>query len=149
MPRVGILALQGDVREHAESLRDLGVEAVAVRTPSQLDDVEALILPGGESTTMSLLLQSSGLAAPLGERLASGMPAFGTCAGMILLSKRILDGRPDQLSYGALDVTVRRNAFGRQVQSFETDLGVSGLEAPFHAVFIRAPAVEETGPEVE
>jgi 5'-phosphate synthase pdxT subunit len=147
--RVGILALQGDVREHAESLRDLGVEAVAVRTASQLDEVEALVLPGGESTTMSLLLDSSGLASPLGERLASGMPAFGTCAGMILLSRRILDGRPDQLCYGAIDVTVRRNAFGRQVQSFETDLVVNGLEAPFHAVFIRAPAVEEAGPEVE
>lgn len=149
MERVGILALQGDFSEHADALRSLGVEPVAVRLPADLDRVEALVLPGGESTAISLLLQSSGLAQPLRRRLDVGLAAFGTCAGMILLSRQIRDGRPDQLRFGAIDTTVRRNAFGRQVQSFETDLEVAGLETPFHAVFIRAPAVEETGAGVE
>jgi 5'-phosphate synthase pdxT subunit len=147
--RVGVLALQGDVREHARSLAELGVEPVEVRIPADLDAVGALILPGGESTTMSLLLGSSGLLGPLEQRLADGMPAFGTCAGMILLAHEVTDGRPDQRALSAIDIGVRRNAFGRQVDSFETDLAVSGLDGPFHAVFIRAPVVEWVGPEVE
>lgn len=149
MRRVGILALQGDVREHAGALGALDVEPVAVRTPADLDSVEMLVVPGGESTTMSLLLQSSGLMEPVRKRLEAGMPAFGTCAGMILLADEILDGRPDQEQLGAIDITVRRNAFGRQIQSFETDLAVEGLDRPFHAVFIRAPAVERVGGGVE
>lgn len=149
MERVGILALQGDVGSHAEALRALGVDARAVRRPGDLDPLDALILPGGESTAISLLLRSSGLDEPLRRRLDDGLPAFGTCAGMILLARHIRAGRPDQRPYGAIDVTVKRNAFGRQVQSFETDLDVTGLDRPFHAVFIRAPAVEEIGPGVE
>ena len=128
----------------------LGVAAREVRTPSDLDEVDALVLPGGESTTMSLLLESSGLFEPLSQRLASGMPALGTCAGMILLATNVLDGRPDQRSFGAIDIDVRRNAFGRQVDSFEADLAIAGTdERPMHAVFIRAPQVERWGPEVE
>ena len=148
--KVGVLALQGAVGLHAEALRDLGAEPVLVRTPEQLAGVDALVVPGGESTTISMLLESSGLAGAVAERLADGMPAFGTCAGMILLATEVLDGRPDQRSYGAIDVSVRRNAFGRQVDSFETDLDVAGLDGgPFHAVFIRAPVVERVGPDVE
>ena len=147
--RVGILALQGAVDKHVEAFRSLGVEARPVRTRTDLDAVDMLVLPGGESTTMSLLLDSSGLIDPLLERLDDGMPAFGTCAGMILLADDIRDGRPDQLQLGAIDITVRRNAFGRQIQSFETDLEIDGLEHPFHAVFIRAPAVERVGEGVE
>lgn len=148
-PAVGILALQGDVREHSRALAGLGAEPVAVRSPADLARVDMLVLPGGESTTMSLLLDSSGLLEPLRRRLADGMPAFGTCAGMILLAEEIIDGRPDQHRLGAIDISVRRNAFGRQVDSFETDIGVEGLDSPFHAVFIRAPVVERTGPDVE
>lgn len=147
--RVGILALQGAVDKHVEAFGALGVEARAVRTPADLESVDMLVLPGGESTTMSLLLDTSGLIEPLTKRLAEGMPAFGTCAGMILLADDIRDGRPDQHQLGAIDITVRRNAFGRQIQSFETDLRVDGLEQPFHAVFIRAPAVERVGEGVE
>jgi 5'-phosphate synthase pdxT subunit len=148
-PRVGILALQGDVREHESAVRALGLDTVAVRSPADLDSADMLVLPGGESTTMSLLLDSSGLTEPLRQRLEGGMPAFGTCAGMILLATGILDGRPDQVSFGAIDITVRRNAFGRQIQSFETDLDVTGLEGTFPSVFIRAPAVETVGEGVE
>ena len=148
-PRVGILALQGAVREHKESFATLGVQARAVRNPDDLDQVDMLVIPGGESTTISLLLGSSGLMEPVQQRLDEGMPAFGTCAGMILLASEILDGRPDQRCFGAIDVSVRRNAFGRQIQSFETDLEVTGLDEPFHAVFIRAPAVERLGDGVE
>ncbi|HVA74937.1 MAG TPA: pyridoxal 5'-phosphate synthase glutaminase subunit PdxT [Acidimicrobiales bacterium] len=148
-PRVGVLALQGDVREHCRSLEEVGAEAVEVRTPAGLDSVVSLVLPGGESTTMSLLLESSGLLHPLRERLAGGMPAFGTCAGMILLASEVVDGRADQHALGAIDISVRRNAFGRQVDSFETDLDVVGLDEPLHAVFIRAPVVERVGPEVD
>lgn len=147
--KVGVLALQGAVEPHADALADLGAAVAPVRTPEQLADVGALVVPGGESTTMSKLLDTSGLAAPLRERLAAGMPAFGTCAGMIVLAREVLDGRADQRSYDAIDITVRRNAFGRQVDSFEADLQVEGLDAPFHAVFIRAPFVEATGPDVE
>jgi len=147
--KVGLLALQGAIGPHAAALRDLGATPVEVRTPAQLADVDALIIPGGESTTMSKLLDTSGLAQPLRDRLASGLPTFGTCAGMIVLARTVLDGRPDQNSYDAIDITVRRNAFGRQVDSFEADLAVTGLDAPFHAVFIRAPFVEEVGDDVE
>lgn len=127
----------------------MGATPVEVRTPAQLDGVDALVIPGGESTTMSKLLDTSGLAQPLIDRLAAGLPAFGTCAGMIVLARTVLDGRADQRSYDAIDVTVRRNAFGRQVDSFESDLNVDGLTDPFHAVFIRAPFVEQVGPGVE
>jgi 5'-phosphate synthase pdxT subunit len=120
-----------------------------VRTAVDLAAVDALVLPGGESTTMSLLLESSGLLEPLRERLGAGLPAFGTCAGMILLAREVVDGRPDQHRMGAIDIGVRRNAFGRQVDSFETDLAVDSLTDPLHAVFIRAPAVEWAGPDVE
>jgi pyridoxal 5'-phosphate synthase pdxT subunit len=147
--RVGVLALQGAVREHCQALTGLGAIPVEVRTPSDLEGVDMLVLPGGESTTMSLLLDSSGLTPPVSERLRAGMPAFGTCAGMILLGTRILDGRPDQRALGAIDIDVRRNAFGRQVDSFEAELEVEGLASGFHAVFIRAPVVERVGPEVE
>ena len=147
--RVGVLALQGDVREHCRSLELLGAEPVEVRTPADLGSVTSVVLPGGESTTMSLLLESSGLLDPLRARLAEGMPAFGTCAGMILLATDVLDGRPDQHALAAIDISVRRNAFGRQVDSFETDLDVAGLDSPLHAVFIRAPVVERVGPDVE
>jgi 5'-phosphate synthase pdxT subunit len=150
VPKVGILALQGDVEEHAQSLVELGADAVAIRVPSDLAGVDGLILPGGESTTMSLLLESSGLFDPIAERLRDGMPAFGTCAGMILLATRVTGGRPDQRSFGAIDLLVRRNGYGRQVDSFETDLHVAGVsDGPVHAVFIRAPVVEAVGPGVE
>ena len=125
------------------------MRTVDVRTPADLDGVDAVVLPGGESTTMSHLLGTSGLFDPLAQRLADGMPAFGTCAGMILLAAEVLDGRPDQRSFGTIDIAVRRNAFGRQVASFEADLPTAGLDRPFHAVFIRAPWVERTGAQVE
>ena len=148
--KVGILALQGDVSEHAQVLADLGASPVEVRTPDHLTAVDALILPGGESTTISMLLESSGLFSPIAERLADGMPAFGTCAGMILLAADVLDGRPDQRSFGAIDLAVRRNAFGRQVDSFEASLEVAGVPGgPVPAVFIRAPYVERAGAGVE
>src|SRR5688500_4521399 len=150
--KIGVLALQGDVREHLAALDALGADAVPLRRADELSGVGALVLPGGESTTMSLLLQSSELFAPISERLRDGMPAFGTCAGMILLATRVLDGRDDQVSFGAIDIAVRRNAFGRQVDSFETALDVSGLGldgGPFDAVFIRAPFVEAVGADVD
>jgi pyridoxal 5'-phosphate synthase pdxT subunit len=147
--KVGILALQGDVREHAAALADLDVAWRAVRTPADLDLVDALILPGGESTTMSLLLASSGLREPIGERLRAGMPTLGTCAGLILLASEVIDGRPDQHAFGAIDLTVRRNGYGRQVDSFEIDLDVTALDGPLHAVFIRAPVVDRAGQGVE
>jgi 5'-phosphate synthase pdxT subunit len=149
-PTIGILALQGAVDLHASALARLEIEAVMVRTPAQLETVDALILPGGESSAMSKLLALNGLFEPLKERLDRGMPALGTCAGMILLASGILDGRSDQRSFGAIDIDVRRNAFGRQNDSFETDLEIAVLGAvPIHAVFIRAPIVERTGPAVE
>ena len=150
MHKVGVLALQGAWQRHAEALTALGAHAVEVRTPQDLGGVEGLILPGGESTTMSKLLDISGLFEPVAERLADGMPAFGTCAGMILLAGEILDGRPDQRSFGVLDVSVRRNAFGRQVDSFEADVAVDGLSGGgFPAVFIRAPVIDRVGDDVE
>ena len=150
MHKVGILALQGASRRHAEAVAALGGHPVEVRTAEDLAGIEGIILPGGESTTMSKLLDLSGLFDPLAERLAGGLPAFGTCAGLILLSSRILDGRPDQRSFGILDVDVRRNAFGLQVDSFETDLAVEGGPGgAFPAVFIRAPVIERVGDGVE
>ena len=148
--KVGVIALQGATRPHREVLESLGAVAVEVRTPEDLAAVDAVILPGGESTTISFLLDSSALREPLAARLSDGMPALGTCAGMILLASEVLDGRPDQRSLGAVDIAVRRNAFGRQRDSFEVDLAVDDLAGgPFHAVFIRAPAVERVGPTVE
>ncbi|MET0190163.1 MAG: pyridoxal 5'-phosphate synthase glutaminase subunit PdxT [Pseudonocardia sediminis] len=149
-PTVGVLALQGNVREHLDALTACGARPVPVRRESELDAVDGLILPGGESTTMSKLLDVFELLEPLRARLGAGMPAYGSCAGMILLADRILDGRSDQHQLGGLDVVVRRNAFGRQVDSFETDLDFRGLDGgPVHAVFIRAPWVEKTGSDVE
>ncbi|WP_033293551.1 pyridoxal 5'-phosphate synthase glutaminase subunit PdxT [Amycolatopsis jejuensis] len=149
-PAVGVLALQGAVREHVAMLESAGARAVPVRRPSELSEVDGLVLPGGESTTMSRLLETFELLEPLRERIAGGMPAFGSCAGMILLAREVLDGRPDQQQLGGLDVVVRRNAFGRQVDSFEADLAFAGLPgAPLHAVFIRAPWVEKAGDGVE
>ena len=148
--KIGVLALQGDVREHIGALAEVGAEPVEVRRPEELSGVEALVLPGGESTTLSLLLGSSGLKDALSARLADGMPSFGTCAGMILLARTVLDGRPDQHSLGAVDIGVRRNAFGRQAESFECDLDIPVIGSnPFPAVFIRAPWVESAGPGVE
>ena len=148
-PTVGVLALQGAFRAHAERLLTIGAHVAEVRTPEQLASVDALVMPGGESTTMSNLLTSSGLAEPIADRIAEHMPVFGTCAGMILLAEEILDGRPDQRSFRALDITVRRNGYGRQINSFETDLAIDGLDSPFHGVFIRAPRVESVGSDVE
>ena len=149
MVRIGVLALQGAFAAHAEKFVALGADVVEVRRPDHLTDLDGLVLPGGESTTMSNLLVSSGLARPLAEAIASGLAVFGTCAGMILLSTNILDGRDDQISFSAIDATVRRNAYGRQVDSFECDLSVTSLDSPFHAIFIRAPAIEELGSGVE
>jgi 5'-phosphate synthase pdxT subunit len=147
---IGVLALQGAVALHVEILRSLGAHTLEVRTPAELERVDALVLPGGESTTMSRLLAIQGLGDPLAERLASGLPVLGTCAGMILLAASVLDGRPDQRSFAAIDIDVRRNAFGRQVDSFEADLEVVGVDGPpVHAVFIRAPFVERVGAGVD
>jgi len=151
-PKIGVLALQGDTREHLAALREAGAIVSTVRRQSELDAVDALVIPGGESTTMSLLLREFGLLDPLRRRLVDGMPAYGSCAGMILLAREILDaGEPGREAspLGAIDMTVRRNAFGRQVDSFEEDIDVRGLDGPVHAVFIRAPWVERVGPDVE
>lgn len=146
---IGVLALQGAFGAHVERLSALGVDALEVRTPHHLESCAALVMPGGESTTMSNLLVSSKLFEPIAERLAGGMPAFGTCAGMILLATKILDGRSDQRAFGVLDIAVRRNGYGRQINSFETDLDIGGLDGPFHGVFIRAPRIESVGHDVE
>lgn len=152
-PIIGVLAIQGDVREHLRSLEQAGATAVAVRSAAGrdgLDDIDGLVIPGGESTTMSRLAVIDGLMEPLRAARRQGMPMYGSCAGMIMLADRILDGRPDQETIGGLDITVRRNAFGRQVDSFETDLGMEGIGAePLRAVFIRAPWVESVGSEVQ
>jgi 5'-phosphate synthase pdxT subunit len=145
---VGVLALQGAFEAHQHVLRDLGVESVQVRTPSDLESVGALVMPGGESTTMSHLLQTSGLFNSIDARLKQGMPVFGTCAGMILLAKGVLDGRSDQRSFGAIDIDVKRNAYGRQIDSFETDISIDGMVEDFHAVFIRAPQIARLGDDV-
>ena len=149
VPVVGVLALQGDVREHLAALRAIGVAAVPVRRPAELAACDGLVLPGGESTTMAKLARTFELFEPIQARIAAGMPAFGTCAGMILLAERVEDGTADQETLGGLDITVRRNAFGRQVHSFEGDVEFVGLEEPVHGVFIRAPWVEDVGPGVE
>ena len=148
--KVGVLALQGDVTEHRRALADLGVESRPVKRPSDVPGLDGVILPGGESTTMSMLLASSELLEPLGKEIAAGLPVFGTCAGMILLGTAVTGGRVDQICYGAIDIAVRRNGYGRQLASFECELDVPALgEAPLHAVFIRAPLVETTGDAVE
>lgn len=148
--KVGVLALQGPARLHAAVLAELGVSPVGVRTPADVAAVDALVIPGGESTTMSFLLESSGVGDAVRERLAEGLPVLGTCAGMILCAAEVLDGRPDQRSLAAIDLTVRRNAFGRQRESFEADLDVAGMDGgPFPAVFIRAPVTERAGHGVE
>ncbi len=147
---VGVVALQGAVREHLEALRRLGVEAITVRTPEEVEAVEALILPGGESTTIGKLMARYGLVEPIQEFAASGRPLLGTCAGMILMAKRIEGGMADQPRLGVMDITVERNAFGRQVDSFEADLDFAGVNGgPARAVFIRAPIIQSVGPEVE
>jgi pyridoxal 5'-phosphate synthase pdxT subunit len=149
-PVVGVLALQGDVAEHLAALRAAGSRAVPVRRTAELDDVDGLVIPGGESTAMWKLAVIFDLMEPLRKRLASGMPAFGSCAGMILLADRVEDGIAGQETLGGIDMTVRRNAFGRQVDSFESDILLRTVPGPeFRAVFIRAPWVEETGPDVE
>ncbi|GAB3229175.1 pyridoxal 5'-phosphate synthase glutaminase subunit PdxT [Glycomyces halotolerans] len=149
-PLIGVLALQGDVVDHMRAVEAAGGRAVPVRRASELDEVEGLVIPGGESTTMSRLLTVFDLFDPLRKRLDEGMPAFGSCAGMIMLADEVLDGRPDQRSLGAIPMTVRRNAFGRQVDSFESPVGLEGVDGgPFHGVFIRAPWVERVGDGVE
>jgi 5'-phosphate synthase pdxT subunit len=148
-PRIGVLALQGDVREHLHVLESLGAHPLAVRRPSELASVDGLVLPGGESTTMAKLARIFELLEPLQATVAEGLPMFGTCAGMILLADRIQDGAVGQETLGGLDITVRRNAFGRQVDSFESSLDFAGLAEPVHAVFIRAPWVESVGDGVE
>ncbi len=148
-PLIGVLALQGDVREHIHLLESIGVHAAPVRRPEELARCDGLVLPGGESSTIWRLARSFELAEPLRAAIADGLPVFGTCAGMVLLATEILDSAPDQETFGGLEMTVRRNAFGRQVDSFEEDLAFSGLDEPVHAVFIRAPVVERVGPGVE
>jgi 5'-phosphate synthase pdxT subunit len=149
VPVIGVLALQGDVREHLHVLESLGTRPVAVRRESELASVDGLVVPGGESTTMAKLARIFEVLDPLRERIGTGLPVFGTCAGMILLADRIEDGIEGQETLGGLDITVRRNAFGRQVDSFETELDFAGVEDPVHAVFIRAPWVESVGDGVE
>jgi 5'-phosphate synthase pdxT subunit len=149
-PTIGVLAVQGDVREHLRALEAAGATAVTVRRPAEVGAVDGLVVPGGESTTMDKLVRAFGLHEPLRARIAGGMPAYGSCAGMIMLADRIVGGRDDQQTLGGLDITVRRNAFGRQVDSFEEDLHIHAIGgAPMRAVFIRAPWVEECGPGVE
>lgn len=151
-PRIGVLALQGDTREHLAALTEAGAEAVTVRRLAELEAVDALVIPGGESTAMSHLLREFELLEPLRARLAEGMPAYGSCAGMILLASEILDAGAEgrqATPLSGIDMTVRRNAFGRQVDSFEGDIPFEGLDSPVHAVFIRAPWVERVGPDVE
>jgi 5'-phosphate synthase pdxT subunit len=148
---IGVLDLQGDVREHVRALADVGAEARLVKRPLDLEGVDGMILPGGESTTLSMLLESTGLFDALAERLAeAALPVLGTCAGLVLVADEVLDGRPDQRTFGVLDAVVRRNGYGRQLQSFETHLVLgSGEGPPLPAVFIRAPLVVSTGPDVE
>ena len=145
--QVGVLALQGAFAAHSDCLTSIGVQSIEVRNPEQLSSVDALLMPGGESSTMSQLLESSGLFDPIATRIADGMPVFGTCAGMILLASEILDGRSDQRSFSAIDISVRRNAFGRQVDSFEATINSS--VGDFHGVFIRAPRIQRVGDQVE
>ena len=149
-PVIGVLAVQGDVREHLTALAECDVVARPVRRPEEITEVDALVLPGGESTTIDKLTRAFDLREPILDRLKSGMPAYGSCAGMILLADRVVDAIDGQQTFGGIDMTVRRNAFGRQVESFETDLAVAGVEGdPVRAVFIRAPWVEQVGDDVE
>jgi len=148
-PTIGVLSVQGDVREHLRALTEAGAEAMPVGSEEELAAVDALVIPGGESTTMSMLAVRDGLMDPLRAARSAGMPMYGSCAGMIMLADDLLDPRADQETIGGIDMVVRRNAFGRQVDSFETDIEVSGLGAPFPAVFIRAPWVESVGDDVE
>ncbi len=149
-PVVGVLALQGDVQEHLDALRLLGARTRRIRRPAELVGLDGIVFPGGESTTMCKLLDIFQLRGPLTELLAAGLPAFGSCAGMILLAGEILDGRPDQRPFGVIDISVRRNAFGRQLDSFECDLAISKVEGgPLRAVFIRAPWIERAGAGVD
>jgi len=148
--RVGVLALQGDVREHLGALHALGADAIPVRRPAELDTVAGLVIPGGESSVIDKLARAFGLFEPIRDRLAAGMPAYGTCAGLILLADTVVDAIEGQRSFGGFDLAVRRNAFGGQVESFETDLDIPALgEPPVHATFIRAPVVERVGPSAE
>jgi pyridoxal 5'-phosphate synthase pdxT subunit len=149
-PTIGVLALQGDVREHLRALTECGADAVPVRRRAEIDAVDALVLPGGESTTIDKLSRAFDVQRPIRDRISGGMPVYGSCAGMILLADRLADGIEGQQTFGGIDVLVRRNAFGRQVESFEEDLEFSGLDGgPVRAVFIRAPWVEEVGEGVE
>jgi 5'-phosphate synthase pdxT subunit len=147
MRRVGVLALQGDFREHVALISDLGAQPMTVKTPAELESVDALIIPGGESTTIGKMAVRFGLMDPLRKAVRSGLPTYGTCAGLILLANSLTEG--DQPLIGGLDVVVRRNAFGRQNESFEADISIDGMDETFHAVFIRAPWIEKAGAEVE
>jgi pyridoxal 5'-phosphate synthase pdxT subunit len=149
-PLIGVLALQGDVREHLAVLAALGAQARPVRLPEELKGLDGIVFPGGESTTIDKLSRSFGVREPLVAALRDGLPAYGSCAGMILLADRVLDAAEGQQTFGGIDITVRRNAFGRQVHSFEGELDVVGVDGgPMHVVFIRAPWVEDAGPDVE
>jgi 5'-phosphate synthase pdxT subunit len=148
-PVIGVLALQGDVVEHVRALESYGARAVLVRRPEELAEVDGLVIPGGESTTMSKLATAFGLLEPLRDRVRAGLPAYGSCAGMIMLADRIANPASGQETIGGLAVTVRRNAFGRQVESFEAPVDFAGFDDPFHAVFIRAPWIDEVGDDVE
>jgi 5'-phosphate synthase pdxT subunit len=148
-PTVGVLALQGGFAAHALMLERAGAHTVEIREASALDEIDAIVLPGGESTTMSMLLERAFILEPLKARIAEGLPTLGTCAGLILLSRDIVDGRPDQQALGAIDITSQRNAYGTQIESFEVDIDVADLDTPFHAVFIRAPVVGRVGPDVD
>ncbi|MFI6256692.1 pyridoxal 5'-phosphate synthase glutaminase subunit PdxT [Micromonospora zamorensis] len=149
-PVIGVLALQGDVREHVAALAAAGADARPVRRPTELDAVDGLVIPGGESTTISKLTDIFEMREPIDKRIADGMPVYGSCAGMIMLATVVLDGRPDQRGFAGIDMTVRRNAFGRQVDSFEAPVEITGVSGePFHAVFIRAPWVERVGAGVQ
>ena len=147
--KVGVLALQGAFASHIEALSSLGVETLEIRKSEDIDKVDRLVIPGGESTAISMLLDWNGMRDPIQKAIAAGMPMFGTCAGMIVLAREVLDGREDQTPLGAIDITVRRNAFGRQVDSFESNIEVVGFDDPFPSVFIRAPIVESVGEGVE
>ena len=147
MAAIGVLALQGDVREHVNALEEAGARAVPVRRLAEIEAADGLVIPGGESTTLWRLTMAFDLLDPLRKLIASGLPAFGSCAGMIMLAERLEDGVDGQQTFGGIDMTVRRNAFGRQVDSFEREVGIQG--EPFHAVFIRAPWVERAGPQVD
>jgi 5'-phosphate synthase pdxT subunit len=146
---VGVLALQGAFSSHTKVFESIGVSTHEVRTPQDLACVDALVMPGGESTTMSQLLESSDLFEPIKKLIDEGLPVFGTCAGMILLASKIFDGRDDQISFGAIDIEVQRNAYGRQIDSFEADIEVESFESSYHAVFIRAPRIAKAGATVE